>query len=266
MNKLKVSKPKTIKPKIVKSVSSIIYNGPSLIDGKPIVVIAILSSSNIKTGNMIQTYIIRSDIAPLEASRTGADVSICGECIHRGTAHDGSNGKTTANGRSCYVNLGQGATVVYKAFKRGLYPVATPETIKGLAHGRMVRMGTYGDPSAVPDSVWRDLLHGASGHTSYTHQHSMRPDYSLSMASADTIEDSIQFRARGVRTFRVIPVSEWNTQGNASMTVNEVLCPASKEAGYKATCDKCKLCSGSSIKAKSIAIVAHGTSRNNVRG
>ena len=38
----------------------------------------------------------------------------------------------------------------------------------------------------------------------------------------------------------------------------EILCPASKEAGYRTTCDSCKLCSGSNISAKSIAIVAHG--------
>ena len=37
----------------------IIYEGASLIDGKPIVEIAILSSKNVKTGNMIQTYILR---------------------------------------------------------------------------------------------------------------------------------------------------------------------------------------------------------------
>jgi hypothetical protein len=38
----------------------------------------------------------------------------------------------------------------------------------------------------------------------------------------------------------------------------EILCPASKEAGYKTSCDKCGLCAGASIAAKSIAIVAHG--------
>jgi hypothetical protein len=39
----------------------------------------------------------------------------------------------------------------------------------------------------------------------------------------------------------------------------EVLCPASKEAGYKATCETCLLCAGTSVKAKSIAIPVHGS-------
>ena len=56
--------------------SGIIYKGPSLIDGKPIVVIATYSNRNTKTGSVVQTYIEREDINPLEASKTGADVSI----------------------------------------------------------------------------------------------------------------------------------------------------------------------------------------------
>ena len=48
--------------------SAIIYNGPSLLDGQPIVVIATYSNRNKKTGHVVQTYILRSDINPLEAS------------------------------------------------------------------------------------------------------------------------------------------------------------------------------------------------------
>jgi hypothetical protein len=84
--------------------SSIIYNGPSLIDNQSIVVVAIVSSGNIKTGNMIQTHIIRADINPMKASKTGADYSICGDCIHRVKPTDNPD-KKTAQGRSCYVNL-----------------------------------------------------------------------------------------------------------------------------------------------------------------
>ena len=46
--------------------SGIIYNA-SLIDGKPIVVIATYSNRNTKTGAMVQTYILRSDIDPRDA-------------------------------------------------------------------------------------------------------------------------------------------------------------------------------------------------------
>ena len=40
-------------------------------------------SQNIKTGPMLQTCIIRSDIHPAEALKTGQDDLICGSCIHR---------------------------------------------------------------------------------------------------------------------------------------------------------------------------------------
>ena len=36
----------------------IIYNGPSLLDGTPIIAIAIRKSGNAKTGDMVQTYIL----------------------------------------------------------------------------------------------------------------------------------------------------------------------------------------------------------------
>ena len=87
--------------------SSIIYSDPSLIDGKPIVCIAIIKSGNIKTGNAIQTHIIRSDISPMDASKSGEDYSICGSCIHRGTPTDNPDKKQALN-RSCYVTLYQG--------------------------------------------------------------------------------------------------------------------------------------------------------------
>jgi hypothetical protein len=63
---------------------AIIYKGPSLLDGAPIVAIATYSNRNTKTGKVVQTYILRSDINPREASKTGADFSICGNCPMRG--------------------------------------------------------------------------------------------------------------------------------------------------------------------------------------
>lgn len=246
--------------------SAVIYSGPSLIDGSPIVVVAIVKSDNRKTGPLIQSHILRADVDPLTASRTGQDFAICGNCTHRGTAHDGTNGKKTANGRTCYVNLGQGPLIVYKGIQRGIYPTATREETRAIGRGRMVRLGTYGDPQAVPATVWDDLLADSLGHTGYTHQHNASPDYRRLMASADTPQQAAGFHAKGIRTFRVIPVKQWEAQGRAAMLKTEALCPASKEAGYRATCDTCRLCSGSSTRARSIAIVAHGTARNGVTG
>ena len=94
--------------------SGIIYNGPSLLDGKPIVVIATFSNRNTKTGAVVQTYILRSDINPLEASKTGEDFSICGDCTMRGEVTT-DPARKQAKGRRCYVNLGQGVLIVFKS-------------------------------------------------------------------------------------------------------------------------------------------------------
>jgi hypothetical protein len=62
----------------------IIYRGSSLLDGKPIVAVAITNSSNVKTGDMVQTYIlVDNGLSPVINSQSLADVSICGDCDHR---------------------------------------------------------------------------------------------------------------------------------------------------------------------------------------
>jgi len=233
----------------------VIYRGPSLLDGRPIVAVAITKSKNSKTANMVQTYIIREDIDPRDASRTGEDYSICGTCPHRGTPQpDKASG--LAKERSCYVVIGQGPVIVYKSLARGIYPDATkPLEIAALGKGRMVRLGTYGDPAAVPSYVWKWLIHGAKGHTAYSHQATTQGaafDPALYMRSADSLSEAAFAWGQGQRTFRIIAHTDEVVQGR------EILCPASEEAGRKTTCVACGLCGGASVKAKSIAIVAHG--------
>ena len=82
----------------------VLQRGKSPIDGKPFVVIATMESKNTKTGNMIQVWILREDINPVEAIATGDDYTVCGDCPHRKQA-DGS--------RSCYVNVGQAPRQIY---------------------------------------------------------------------------------------------------------------------------------------------------------
>mgnify|MGYP001579632282 FL=1 len=224
--------------------SAIIYNGPSLLDGQPIVVIATYSNRNTKTGTVVQTYILCRDTNPLEASKTGADFSICGDCTMRGEVTTDPQRKQ-AKGRRCYVNLGQGVLIVYKSFLRGVYQEGDPRT---MGRGRFVRVGTYGDPGAVPSRVWDELLSEADTWTAYSHQSGWRPD--IAMQSADDHAQAIAHWKDGHRTFRVIA-----DLGDLDRE-NEALCPASKEAGRRAQCTACKLCRGSS-KAKSIAIVEH---------
>ena len=178
--------------------SAIIYNGPSLLDNKPIVVIATYSNRNTKTGKVVQTYILREDINPLEASKTGQDYSICGECPMRGEVTTDPKRKI-AKGRKCYVNLGQGVLIVWKAYKRGVYQTGEART---MGRDRFVRVGTYGDPAAVPAHIWDELLAECETWTAYTHQKPWRPD--IAMQSADSHDEAKAHWAEGRRTFRVI--------------------------------------------------------------
>jgi len=237
--------------------TAIIYRGPSLIDGQPIVVLAQQGSKNSKTGNMLQTFILRDDMDPVTANRTGADVSICGDCPHRGQAHDGDKG--LAKGRTCYVTLIHAPLGKYKALQRGSYPTVTGHAaIRAFGAGQMVRIGTYGDGAAVPSYVWDSLCDAALGWTAYTHQSGCKTaalDAQRYMTSAESLPDAQAAWDRGERTFRVIADVSDLAKGS------EVLCPASEEAGRRTTCETCKLCAGASIKAKSVAIVAHGASK-----
>ena len=246
----------------------IIYSGPSKIDGSPIVAIYLQGSSNKKTGrSMSQVYILQADIDPITANRTGADYGICGDCPHRGKANpDKVSG--LAVGRSCYVNIGQGPNQIYKAFKAGKYPQAALEELPGIGEGQTIRLGAYGDPLAIPSHIFRALLSKSKGHTSYTHASGILPDATLSphMISADTPDQAQAAHSKGLRTFRVIPINTWQDKGKDSLLPNEILCPASKEAGSKVTCSDCLLCSGQHTKAKSIAIPAHGAGKIHHKG
>jgi len=223
---------------------AIIYNGPSLLDGKPIVAIATYSNRNTKTGHVVQTYILRADLNPLEASKTGQDYSICGDCPMRGEVTTDPNRKI-AKGRKCYVNLGQGVLIVYKSFMRGVYESGSA---RDMGRGRVVRVGTYGDPAAAPNWVWDELLSECETWMAYTHQSGWRPD--VAMQSADSYAQAKEHWNAGRRTFRVV------TSLKEIDKAKEAICPASKEMGRKVQCEACRLCRGS-VKAKSIAIVQH---------
>jgi hypothetical protein len=234
----------------------ILYEGPSKLDGEPIVVIATGlkgDSKNSKTGAMVQTYILRADIDPINAVRSGADASICGDCMHRG---DGAGRK-----RSCYVTLYRGPRAVYAAYKRGSYPKVDAFTARKLFAGKMIRLGAYGDPVAAPFALWKTAVADAKGWTGYTHQwRSVDPRWcELAMASADSLSDLQQAHAQGWRTFRVTSSAFENIRGL------EIICPASEERGKVTNCIDCKACMGTSAKSKaSVQIAAHGTGRQHI--
>ena len=211
-----------------------IWEGDSLLDGKPIVVIAIPSVYNIKTGPALQCYILRQDISPSDAANSGEDYSICGNCVHRGTT------KT----RSCYVTLVQGPRVVWKGYQAGKYPrIAPSKMMKTL----LVRLGAYGDPAAVPVWVWNDLVRDAPGWTGFTHSPGVQDLRHLCQASVETAEQAAYWQERGYRTYR--------TSVDSTLLQGEVYCPASEEMGHKVTCAQCMRCNGSEYN---VAIRVHG--------
>jgi len=227
----------------------VFYDGPSELDGAPIIGIAILHSDNGKTGNMVQTYILRADAHPVDAIRTGEDSSICGDCMHRGAPAIGRK-------RTCYVNVGQSVAAIFGAWTRGAYPLIDPADAAQLIADRVVRIGSYGDPAAIPAHIWRALIARAAGHTGYTHQ--WRQSHAqglrdLVMASADSSRDRDVARAMGWRTFTVRTADQ-------PLAAREIACPASPEGGNRRKCIDCQACDGAGVNAAraSVAIVVHG--------
>jgi hypothetical protein len=229
----------------------IAYEGPSIIDGAPIVVIVNkidTDSKNDKTGAIVQSFILRADVDPVKALQTGADVSVCGQCEHRPMLAKKS-GKPP-----CYVRVAKSVLSVYNAYLRGRYVKADPATIAKALEGKIVRIGTYGDPFAAPVRMWSQITRYALGRRGYTHQWDI-PGFDVNawaplvMASADTIDQAAKANLLGMRVFRV-------SQG-VDVQPGEAMCPASAEAGRKSTCAKCTLCAGTSIKARDIVIADH---------
>jgi len=225
----------------------VFYDGPSAIDGAPIIGIAVLRSANVKTGDMVQTFILRADQSPLAAIDNGADASICGGCVHRGD---------DTRARTCYVDVAKSVQSVYAAWTRGAYPLMSPAQGARMLKGRAVRLGAYGDPAAIPARHWRALLRYAAGHTGYTHQ--WRQSHAqglrgLVMASADSASERDTARAMGWRTFRVRGADE-------PMGAREFACPASAEAGARRQCITCQACDGAARgpAQASVAIIVHG--------
>lgn len=219
----------------------VFYEGKSAIDGKPIVGIATLSTSNEKTGDMIQTWIMRSDIHPQDAVKTGEDCSVCGDCPLRG-----EGGKN----RACYVKVFHAPRGVWTAYKRGAYS-RDPEEYAKAVKGRPIRLGAYGEPVAIPVQAWKKLLQYSSGWTGYTHQWKKFKGafwQNHLMASCQKPEERETAKKAGWRTFRIVDDEQ-------NMEKNEILCPALQG---KTQCSRCQLCQGTTTAAKDVTVIAHG--------
>lgn len=228
----------------------VLYDGPSLLSGTRIVVIATGfedPSQNKKTGPMIQTWILVADQPPTEAAFNGQDYAVCGDCKFR---------YSPGIGRACYVNVGQGPLAVWRTWKKGGYrPLADPDAFRS----KLVRIGSYGDPAAVPVGIWTAVTDGCQGYTGYTHQWRTAPAElsKFCMASADSDDERDAARSLGYRTFRVRGADDLRRHAG------EAVCPASPESRVtrQLQCWECLACCGTEGQRRGdIVISARGSS------
>lgn len=204
-------------------------------------------TSNSKTGDLIQNNFIPFEWINSEAKiSTLSDKVVCFDCKH-----------SKAEDATCYVRKGNSemglASKVRSLRKIGLdnIPELSPELEADLLEaieGRGVRFGSYGEPVLLGHELVNKISKKAKFWTGYTHQwhkNAWAKDYF--MASVETTLVDRAAKNMGWRTFFV----------GDSVGSENVTCPASKEAGNKATCDTCKLCMGTQSKAKSVKILKH---------
>ena len=93
--------------------------GYVLHEGDDFFVVATMQTTNRKTGDMVQIWILLRDVSPVEGVKTGLDAeTVCIGCIF-------------ANGNGCYVNVGQAPLAVWKGYHANIYPYLEPRTTGG---------------------------------------------------------------------------------------------------------------------------------------
>jgi hypothetical protein len=206
---------------------------------------------------MLPVYILMADMDPVTAIHIGADRSICGDCDLRGRIVNGRNVD-----RPCYVLVWQDPLSVWRAWERGSCADISGDlvAVRSLGSDRSIRLGAYGDPCAVPLSVWRALLIDSTMHTAYAHQWRDKrfAEYrDICMASVSSTAEMFSARALGWRTYRVRNEIDPVVRG-------ESVCPASMEADYATTCERCGSCAGLTKIHRDKVIIAHGASAKHI--
>jgi len=180
-------------------------------------------------------------VGPVRSLYEKTDNTICGDCKHRGT--------------TCYVAVHNAPNQIYRYHKNKKYPLL--KDWQSYFKDRLVRIGSYGDPTVVPVGIWHKILRYCKAHTGYTHLWKNRKNKyyrNFLMASVDSEEERELAHRLEWRTFRVKNKEDVRQD-------KEIICPASEEAGKVLTCATCLYCNGgkhTEFGRKDVVINIHG--------
>ena len=200
------------------------------------------SSSNSKTGDMVQLAILPIDNKPTKALKD-RQLPNCSSC---------------AMITSCYVNTMSLNEVYKKTVNQAVS--AVPKQLRA-----PVRLGSWGDPGLLPLSLLQQLIRAAGSHTGYTHLwQDIPPSYSqVLMASID----HLTAKKQGLEVGELKRLA-WGA-GYRTYTITQ---PGEQESAQERSClyitnntqcRYCKLCNGAGSK-RSIAAPLHGPNNKQI--
>lgn len=232
--------------------SKILWEGKSQFTDAPIVVIVtgLMYSKNKKTGNMLQTYILNQNICPVDAVKTGEDENICFDCSLRPILNKKQKGEELKNEDGiCYILHWQDPQRIWNNYHEGVLEKIDDIDLS-MFKRRGLRLGSYGDPAAVPFYVWKNILQATAFHTGYTSQwrKDIAQEYKgICQASCHNRKDALEAQKLGWKTYTNLPLDTNN------IGLNSVKCPYSEDETMK--CLECKLCNGAKVN---VEILDHG--------
>ena len=191
---------------------------------------------------MLQTWIIRADLPPTEAAKTGDDASVCGDCRLRNGA--------------CYVTLHHGPRAVYAAYHRGAYAIG--------GRGRLVlgrrprdpvrrvrRSGSGPDARLVPagsESLEMDGIFASMA----------RPQ---TAAAPLPLDGERRQRRRGLGSERPWLAQLPGAPPRRAAPASRIPVPRRERIRHRTTCDRCAQCDGARLVdlRRSYSVIVHGS-------
>lgn len=217
--------------------------GNTIYEDDDYAVIVTWKSSNAKTGNMAQIWILNRHVDPVTSVKTGLD------------ATTNCKGCPFASGNGCYVTVFQAPLNIWKSYHKGSYPFLALGAYKTAFRDRFVRFGAYGNPSIIPLQKIEMITAHCKGWTGYFHDwHEMPEGLALEygkyfMASTETEESRMAADKLGLRYFHVSP----------NQPEDAIECVADSHGKQ---CVDCGLCDGNNKNARSVWINPHGAKKN----